>query len=279
MLLRLYVFRNIESYRILACGGDGTIGWVLSCLDNVSQDAKCQSPPMAIVPIGTGNDLARVLRWGTGYTGAEEPISLLSDVIDAEAIILDRWTVVFHSDENKELDDLKRQLSIAVNVNQANTNEDNTHIFVMNNYFGIGIDADVCLDFHTAREENPNKFNSRLHNKKYYVQMGIRKIMNRGICRDFNRLVTLEVDGKRIDLPQIEGIIILNILSWGGGSNPWGSERDDQFQKPTHYDGMLEVVGIRGVVHIGQILSGISGAIRLAQGGRVRFIFVFFYLV
>ena len=97
----LYVFRNIERYRILACGGDGTIGWVLSCLDNVSQDAKCQSPPMAIVPLGTGNDLARVLRWGVGYTGAEEPVNLLRDVIEAEEITLDRWTVVFHSDENK----------------------------------------------------------------------------------------------------------------------------------------------------------------------------------
>lgn len=266
----LYVFRNIESYRILACGGDGTIGWVLSCLDNVSQDAKCQSPPMAIVPLGTGNDLARVLRWGAGYTGAEEPINLLRDVIEAEEITLDRWTVVFHSDENKELDDLKRQLSIAVNISQANTNEDNTEIFVMNNYFGIGIDADVCLDFHTAREENPNKFNSRLHNKRFYFQLGIRKIMNRGSCKDFNRHVTLEVDGRRVDLPQIEGIIILNILSWGSGTNPWGPEKEDQFQKPTHYDGMLEVVGIKGVVHMGQIQSGLSSAIRLAQGGRVK---------
>lgn len=40
-------------------------------------------------------------------------------------------------------------------------NEDNSQILVMNNYFGIGIDADLCLDFHNAREENPNKFNSR----------------------------------------------------------------------------------------------------------------------
>ena len=56
-VFRLYVFRNIPYYKILACGGDGTIGWVLSCLDNVGQDAVCQSPPLAIVPLGTGKIL------------------------------------------------------------------------------------------------------------------------------------------------------------------------------------------------------------------------------
>lgn len=39
----------------------------------------------------------------------------------------------------------------------------------MNNYFGIGIDADLCLDFHNAREENPNKFNSRYVSQDIYV--------------------------------------------------------------------------------------------------------------
>ena len=48
------MFRNIPYFRILVCGGDGTVGWALSCLDNVGQDAKCSSPPMAIVPLGTG---------------------------------------------------------------------------------------------------------------------------------------------------------------------------------------------------------------------------------
>lgn len=54
MCFRLYVFRDIKNYKILVCGGDGTIGWVLQCLDNVGQDSQCSSPACAIVPLGTG---------------------------------------------------------------------------------------------------------------------------------------------------------------------------------------------------------------------------------
>lgn len=258
----LYVFRHIPNYKILVCGGDGTIGWVLQCLDNVGQDSQCSNPPCAIVPLGTGNDLARVLRWGSGYTGCEDPLSLLRDVIDADEIRLDRWTVVFHNDEKQEL-----PASLAVVGSQS---EDSSQILVMNNYFGIGIDADLCLDFHNAREENPNKFNSRLRNKGVYVKMGLRKMVGRKMCKDLHKSVKLEVDGKHVELPAVEGIIILNILSWGSGANPWGPEKDDQFNKPNHWDGMLEVVGVTGVVHLGQIQSGLRGAMRIAQGGHIK---------
>ncbi|XP_037913720.1 diacylglycerol kinase theta isoform X2 [Hermetia illucens] len=292
----LYVFRQIKHYKILVCGGDGTIGWVLQCLDNVGQDSECSSPPCAIVPLGTGNDLARVLRWGPGYTGGEDPLNLLRDVIEAEEIRLDRWTVVFHPEDKPEESALKApsnstgkkkkvhqaQLSqqnqhhqipaiTSSDISGGGTqSEDNSQIFVMNNYFGIGIDADLCLDFHNAREENPNKFNSRLHNKSVYVKMGLRKIVGRKTIKELHKELRLEVDGKVVDLPPVEGIIILNILSWGSGANPWGPEKDDQFTKPNHYDGMLEIVGVTGVVHLGQIQSGLRSAMRIAQGGHIK---------
>lgn len=54
----------------------------------------------------------------------------------------------------------------------------------------------------------------RLHNKKVYVQMSLRKMMNKHLCKDLHRCIRLEVDGKLVDLPPCEGIIILNILRW-----------------------------------------------------------------
>ncbi|EDX14139.1 GD21050 [Drosophila simulans] len=207
----LYVFRQITNYKILVCGGDGTIGWVLQCLDNVGQDSECSSPPCAIVPLGTGNDLARVLCWGSGYTGGEDPLNLLRDVIEAEEIRLDRWTVVFHPEDKPEEPAMKAPSQTTGGAQ----NEDNSQIFVMNNYFGIGIDADLCLDFHNAREENPNQFNSRLRNKGYYVKMGLRKIVGRKAVKDLQKELRLEVDGKIVELPPVDGIYYVEHFKGG----------------------------------------------------------------
>uniref|UniRef100_A0A5K3F106 diacylglycerol kinase (ATP) n=1 Tax=Mesocestoides corti TaxID=53468 RepID=A0A5K3F106_MESCO len=154
----LFCFRQVASYRLVVCGGDGTIGWTLSCLDSVGQDAACHSPPIAILPLGTGNDLARVLNWGCGYTSAEGPLRILKNIAAAEEVRLDRWTLVGRSDEEMK-DEVKAALHIQ--TNSQNTTEDNSFLVIMNNYFGIGIDADLALDFHNARSENPSKFNSR----------------------------------------------------------------------------------------------------------------------
>lgn len=62
------------------------------------------------------------------------------------------------------------------------------------------------------------------------------------------------MDGKPIELPSCEGIIILNLMSWGSGANPWGTAKEEAgFQKPTHYDGLLEVFFERIFIELHEI--------------------------
>lgn len=44
--------------------------------------------------------------------------------------------------------------------------------------------------------------------------MGLRKMVGRKMCKDLHKAVKLEVDGKPVELPAVEGIIILNILRY-----------------------------------------------------------------
>ena len=55
-------------------------------------------------------------------------------------------------------------------------------------------------------------FFSRLHNKGVYFKVGLRKMMNRRTCKDLNKMITVEYDGNKLDLPPVEGILILNVL-------------------------------------------------------------------
>ena len=76
----------------------------------------------------------------------------------------------------------------------------------------LGLDADLCYSFHSEREAKPHKFTSRLHNKGVYFKVGIQKMVGRGLNKDLSKEMSLEVDGRPVDLPSIKGIIILNIM-------------------------------------------------------------------
>ncbi len=62
--------------------------------------------------------------------------------------------------------------------------------------------------------------------------------------------IQLEVDGKRLELPEeLQGVIILNVLTYAGGAYLWG-EPGDEFAHPQIDDGKLEIVGITGSFHM-----------------------------
>lgn len=249
----LHTFRSVPRFRVLVCGGDGSVGWVLGVLEAVRHKLVCREPPLAILPLGTGNDLSRVLRWGPGYSG-DDPHHVLVTVDEAEEVLMDRWTILLDAQE----------------INEDGTDNgflEPPKIVQMNNYFGIGIDAELSLDFHLAREDEPDKFTSRFHNKGVYVKVGLQKI---SYSRSLHKELQLQVDSETVPLPNIEGLIFLNIPSWGSGADLWGSETDARFRKPSIDDSLLEVVGVTGVVHMGQVQSGLRSGIRIAQGNYIR---------
>ena len=86
---------SFSRLRILVCGGDGTVSWIVSTIEKM----KLQRwPPIAILPLGTGNDLARIHGWGGGYNN-ESLILILKQVAESYISWLDRWEMTI---ENKK---------------------------------------------------------------------------------------------------------------------------------------------------------------------------------
>ncbi|XP_077003134.1 diacylglycerol kinase kappa [Tamandua tetradactyla] len=441
----LSMFKNFARFRIVVCGGDGSVSWVLSLVDAFGLHEKCQ---LAVIPLGTGNDLARVLGWGAFWNKNKSPLNILNRVEQASVRILDRWSVMIREtprqiplprgqaemdiprfeaaaiqhlesaatelnkilkakcptemiiaarflcsavedfavdivkawsrikqnntaiesvilksdlmydklsilievlDEEaaalpaeksaiacadggkaggkppipqidhisrcklelvtkaqnlqksfkliifqveQVLDDQSRQTILVKNFTSTffledgsedinrkspthrsrrdtlsstfslrsedldNLNLEHLHFVpetirfkercVMNNYFGIGLDAKISLEFNTRRDEHPGQYNSRLKNKMWYGLLGSKELLQRSY-RKLEERVHLECDGEAISLPNLQGIVVLNIASYAGGVNFWGSSTATvEYEAPAIDDGKLEVVAIFG---------------------------------
>ncbi|KAJ8954354.1 hypothetical protein NQ318_011026 [Aromia moschata] len=82
----LLVFVNSKSGT-----GDGSVGWVLSEIDKLDMHKQCQ---VAVLPLGTGNDLARVLGWGSSCDDDTHLPQLLEKYEKAGTKMLDRWSIM-----------------------------------------------------------------------------------------------------------------------------------------------------------------------------------------
>ncbi|KAI4831413.1 hypothetical protein KUCAC02_000955 [Chaenocephalus aceratus] len=226
----LELYRRVHNLKILACGGDGTVGWILSCLDELAINPQ---PPVAVLPLGTGNDLARTLNWGGGYT--DEPLSkILSHVEDGTVVQLDRWNLQVEPNHSAGAEPDEQQA-------------DKLPLDVFNNYFSLGFDAHVTLEFHESREANPEKFNSRFRNKMFYAGTAFSDFLM-GSSKDLSKHIRVVCDGtdltSKVQDLKLQCLVFLNIPRYCAGTTPWGNPGDHHdFEPQRHDDGYIEVIG------------------------------------
>ena len=80
------VLERVEAKRIIVCGGDGTMTWIMAAIDTINGDLS-----IVPMPLGTGNDLARSFGWGGRFKRSFLTRKWLREAQEATPAALDRW--------------------------------------------------------------------------------------------------------------------------------------------------------------------------------------------
>ncbi len=168
--------------KVIAVGGDGTIGFVLNRL----RLKDLEDTEIGLIPLGTGNDLGRSL----GVFRIYDQRGLLACVkrlLKAQCVRFDLW-----------------------DVNGSKT---------MASYVSIGMDAAVLHDFDLARKAGKIPKGS-FFNRLYYVQAFLQRSGYR-IKRNCTVILSRGGVEERIDLKGSLCCIVGNINSYAAGAKPF----------------------------------------------------------
>eukprot|EP00871_Galdieria_phlegrea_P000644 jgi/Galph1/1580/GphlegSOOS_G264.1 len=264
--------KELEKWRVLVCGGDGTFSWVAGALQFFQF-----SPAIAPVPLGTGNDLSRSLGWGSSYPGRARLPSIIECVKKAYFCYLDVWHVKISSDGNFPPSHSQKDILSSLPKDMFCHNRV-PHSTSMVNSLSLGVDAEVEMRFNEERWRNPDKFKGQQLNVFLHIWHGLKGFFGRHKpVKDCIR--SFQVDGVEIPISHsLESIIILNIPNYAAGGLPYklkkATERmlpfkESKFSEAAVDDGLLEIVGLRNLLHIIRIRMG-AGAVKLAQGKHIR---------
>ncbi|XP_040375562.1 diacylglycerol kinase 5 isoform X3 [Rosa chinensis] len=284
--------------RIIAAGGDGTAGWLLS----VVSDLKLPNPPpIATMPLGTGNNVHFAFGWGKKNPGTDRQSVqyFLNQVKTAKEMKIDSWHIIMRMRTPKEGScdpiaplDLPHSLHAFHQVSKTDTlNLEGFQTFRGGfwNYFSMGMDAQISYDFHAQRKLHAEKFNNQLINQSTYFKLGCTQgwffaSLMHPSSRNIAHLTKIKImkrQGHWEELhisPSIRSIVCLNLPSFSGGLDPWGKPNRKKLRyrdltPPYVDDGLLEIVGFRDAWHGLALLAPKGHGTRLAQAHRIRFEF------
>jgi len=122
---------------------------------------KLDPPPMvALLPLGTGNDLGRTLGYGAA-ADTQDVKEILKTISErTQPARLDRWKVTLTPLKGDKADKTGREIFIQ-------------------NYLSVGVDALVTYNFHRTRENARIPFSGRLYNKLLYFIYGTKDVLER----------------------------------------------------------------------------------------------------
>ncbi|XP_047172825.1 diacylglycerol kinase 5-like [Vigna umbellata] len=288
----------MEKLRLIVAGGDGTAGWLLGVVCDLQLS---RPPPIATVPLGTGNNLPFAFGWGKKNPGTDEQSvkSFLNQVMKAQEMKIDNWHILMRMriPEKGACDpipplELPHSLHAFHRVSEADElSMEGCHTFRGGfwNYFSMGMDAQISYAFHSERKLHPEKFKNQLVNQSTYAKLGCTQgwffaPLFHPPSRNLAHLAKVKIMKRHghwedLSIPSsIRSIVCLNLPSFSGGLNPWGTpnkhkRRDRDLTPPYVDDGLLEVVGFRDAWHGLVLLSPNGHGTRLAQAHRIRFEF------
>ncbi|ONK69652.1 uncharacterized protein A4U43_C05F25310 [Asparagus officinalis] len=246
-----------QKLRVVVAGGDGTVGWVLGSLGELFERRE-PVPPVAIIPLGTGNDLSRSFGWGGSFPFAWRSAvkRILQKASSGPICRLDSWHVLVSMPAGEKVDlpySLRHMGECTLNedVVTEGTVPEKVLCFegVFYNYFSIGMDAQVAYGFHHLRNTKPYLAQGPVSNKRSSAGWAIM------LC--------------------VRSIVALNLHNYGSGRNPWGHPKPEYLEKrgfvEAHADdGLLEIFGLKHGWHASFVMVELIDAKHIAQAAAIR---------
>jgi diacylglycerol kinase (ATP) len=225
---------------MIACGGDGTAAATLEAAYQAHRRRPdLPAPAVGILPLGTGNDLARSCGWPTRTPrGPQEVAQALARLRAAGAGQLDRWVV---------------------------SGPGWTRAWY--GYWSVGIDALIVARFHRARSRHPGLIRGRLANRLVYAGLGA--------CAGADplaRQVSVAAAGLAAIPSWASALVVASIGSYAGGVRLASAQRPDDGRAEVvalaHGIALgLVTAGLRRPSCLGAIGGG---TLRLARAARMQ---------
>jgi diacylglycerol kinase family enzyme len=240
---------NVVMNYVVIAGGDGTIKWGIEIISALELPDNL-FPKLAVIPLGTANELARVTGWRIRTRPRRTDFKkFMNSLFTGNWFFLDQWNYSFFSSESDE------------NPKQQNIK--------MICFASIGFDAKVAHKFHIVREKKPHLADSVFKNKFWYGYYGFKRLFSKR--SPVSNILKVECDGVEVKIPdKYQSLQVFNISTAADGIYFWGEKKSKKSElqdwtRPSLNDQTLEVASLKNIFHLLCTKFKLNHSFRISQ--------------